>query len=178
VQAAPIFSEVEFLKPPPQARGEVMPGPEKGLSVSDLADTLATKHKLGDRDEILRRLRYFTTEQLLETIGSVHTGSGRKRLYPPSALIRAVVLLRLFQSGATVGVMKSYTTALEAFTLRAYKTKDLLKACEGLVRPTIFLVLPDQRYSRTRARLAEWDSALKTVKRNADFIIIQIARFL
>jgi hypothetical protein len=169
---------IEIHRPPSKARGEVMPGPEKGLSVSDLADALATKHKLGDRDEIMRRLRYFTTEQLLETVGSMHTGSGRKRLYPPSALIKAVVLLRLFQSGATVGVMRSYITALEAFTMKVYKTKDLVKACEGLERPTIFLVLPDQRYARTRARLAEWDAALKTVKRNADFIIIQIARFL
>jgi len=155
-----------------------MPGPEKGLSVSDLADVLATKHKLGDRDEIMRRLRYFTTEQLLETIGSMHTGSGRKRLYPPAALIKAVVLLRLFQSGATVGVMKSYIAALDAFTMKVYKTNDLMKACERLERPTIFLVLPDQRYSRTTARLASWDIALKNVRRNADFIVIQIARFL
>lgn len=155
-----------------------MPGPENGLSVSDLADALATKHKLGDRDEIMRRLRYFTSESLLETVGSVHTGSGRKRLYPASALIKSVVLLRLFQSGATVGVMKAYMTALEGFTMKKYKTKDLLTACGGVKRPTIFLVLPDQRYSRTRARLAEWDSALATVKPNVDFTIIQIARFL
>jgi hypothetical protein len=155
-----------------------MPGPEEELSVSDLADALATKHKLGGRDEIMRRLRYFTTEQLLETVGSMHTGSGRKRLYPPSALIKAVVLLRLFQSGATVGVMKSYIAALEAFTLKVHKTKDLVKACERLQRPTIFLVLPDQRYSRTTARLASWDIALKNVRPNADFIAIQIERFL
>jgi hypothetical protein len=155
-----------------------MPGPEKGLSVSDLADALATKHKLGDRDEIMRRVRYFTTEQLLETIGSMHTGSGRKRLYPPSALIKAVVLLRLFQTGATVGMMKSYMKALEAFAMKVYQTKDLLKACEKLVRPTIFIVLPDQRYSHTTVRLSSFDAALKHVKPNADFIVIQIARFL
>ena len=168
----------EFRRQLAKVRREVMPGPESDLSVSDLADALATKHKLGDRDEIMRRLRYFTSESLLETVGSVHTGSGRKRLYPPSALIKSVVLLRLFQSGATVGVMKAYMTALESFTMKVYKTKDLLKACGDLKRPTIFLVLPDQRYSRTRARLAEWDSALATVKPNVDFTIIQIARFL
>ena len=155
-----------------------MPGPEKGLSVSDMADALATKHKLGDRDEIMRRLRYFTTEQLLETIGSMHTGSGRKRLYPPSALIKAVVLLRLFQTGATVGMMKSYMDTLEAFAMKVYKTKDLVKACEGLDRPTVFVVLPDQRYSRTTVRLSGFDAALKRVRANADFMVIQIARFL
>jgi len=151
---------------------------EKGLAVSDLADALAITHKLGDRDEIMRRLRYFTSEGLLETVGSVHTGSGRKRFYPPSALIKSVVLLRLFQSGATVGVVKSYMSALQRFTMKVYKTKDLVKACSGLDRPTIFLVLPDQRYSRTTARLAGWDDALKKVKQDADFIVIQIARFL
>jgi len=160
------------------ACGTVMPDTEKGLGVSDLADALSIKHKLGHRDEIMRRLRYFTSESLLETIGSVHTGSGRKRLYPPSALIKAVILLRLFQSGATVGVMKNYMSALEKFTKKVYKTSDLLKACDGLERPTVFLVLPDQRYSHTTARLAGWDAALKSVKENADFTVIQIARFL
>jgi hypothetical protein len=150
----------------------------EGLAVSDLADALAITHKLGDRDEVMRRLRYFTSEGLLETIGSVHTGSGRKRLYSPSALIKAVVLLRLFQSGATVGVMKLYMSALEGFTMNTYKTRDLVKACGGLNRPTIFLVLPDQRYSRTTARLEGWDAALKHVHKDADFMVIQIARFL
>ena len=155
-----------------------MTAPREGLAVSDLADVLAMRHRLGERDEIMRRLRYFTSEGLLETVGSPHTGSGRKRLYPPSALLKAVVLLRLFQSGATVGVMKSYITALERFTVKVYKTRDLLKACKVLQRPTIFLVLPDQRYSRTSARLVEFEKSLKTVKRNADFMVIQIARFV
>ena len=151
---------------------------EKDLAVSGLADALAITHKLGDRDEVMRRLRYFTSEGLLETVGSVHTGSGRKRFYSPSALIKGVVLLRLFQSGATVGVMKSYMSALERFTMKTYETRDLVKACSGLDRPAIFLVLPDHRYSRTTARLEGWDDALKHVKENVDFILIQIARFL
>lgn len=155
-----------------------MPVSENNHSVSDLAETLALRHKLGNRDEIMRQLRYFTSEGLLETVGSLHTGSGRKRLYPPTALMKAAVLLRLFQSGATVGVMKSYMTALEKFIAKAYKTRDLLKVCKGLERPTIFLALPDQRYSRTTARLAAWGTALQTVKPTADFIIIQVARFL
>lgn len=150
----------------------------EGLAVSDLANVLAITHKLGEREEIMRRLRYFTSEGLLETVGSVHTGSGRKRLYPPSAVMKSVLLLRLFQSGATVGVMKSYASALENFTMKVYKTKDLSKACQGLGRPAIFLILPDQRYSRTKARLAEWDTSLRRVNRNIDFIVIQIARFL
>jgi hypothetical protein len=156
----------------------VMPVLENDLGVSDLADLLATKHKLGDRDEIMRRLRYFTSESLLETVGSVHTGSGRKRSYPPSAVIKSAILLRLFQSGATVGVMKEYMMALEKFTMEKYNTRDLLTACRVLKRPTVFLVLPDQRYSRTHARLAEWDKALKGVYTNVDFVIIQVARFL
>lgn len=156
-----------------------MAASEDGASVSDLADALAYQHLLGDRDEIMRRLRYFTGKSLLETVGSLHTGSGRKRVYPPSALIKAVVLLRLFQSGTTVGVMKAYIIALERFTMKAYKTRDLLKVCKRMKRPTIFIVLPDQRYSRTRARLFEWECAnLKTVKSNVDFTVIQMARFL
>ena len=74
--------------------------------------------------------------------------------------------------------MKEYVAALESFTMEMYKTKDLLRACKRLNRPTIFLVLPDQRYSRTTARLEEWDSGLNDAKKNVDFIVIQIARFL
>jgi hypothetical protein len=156
-----------------------MPEVEKHLAVSEIAEILAKQHKLGEYDEVLRRLRYFTSEGLLETVGSLHTGSGRRRLYPPSAMITAVVLLRLFQSGATVGLMKDYMTALQKFTLKSYKTKNLLEACQGLKKPTIFLILPDRRYKiGVAGRLLDWEKALASVRPNIDFTVIQIERFL
>ena len=82
----------------------------------------------------------------METVGAIHTGSGRSRLYSQSAMIKAVVLLRLFQMGATVGLMKEYMATLEKFTMRVFNTKDLLVACRRLQKPTIFLILPDLRY--------------------------------
>jgi hypothetical protein len=156
-----------------------LPEAESNLAVSDLAEILATQHKLGEKGEIMRQLRYFTAEGLLETVGSLHTGSGRKRVYSASAVIRAVVLLRLFQSGATVGLMKDYMAALEKFTSRRYKTKDLQVACRGLIRPTIFLILPDRRYKiGVAGRLLAWKKGVAEVPLDIDFIAIQIARFL
>jgi hypothetical protein len=155
-----------------------MSAPQEALGVSDLARVLANRHRLGNREEILRQLRYFTADELLETVGSVHTGSGRKRLYPPSALIKAVLLLRLFQSGASVGLMKKYMKALEAFIRRVYKTKDLSVACSRLLNPVVYLELPDGRHGLTRVRLAERDAMLDAVKPNVDFMVIQVGRFL
>lgn len=155
-----------------------MPTQEEDLSVSDLARVLSIKFRLGGQSELMRQLRYFTMEGLLETVGSVHTGSGRKRLYPPSILIKAVVLLRLSQSGAKVGIMKRHIKALEAFIRHAYGTRDLSDACSGLKHPAVYFELPDQRHGLVRARLVERDGLLATVKPNVDFIVIQLARYL
>jgi hypothetical protein len=150
---------------------------ERDVAVSDLAEVLATKHMLGEKDEIMRQLRYFTSEGLLKTVGAIHTGSGRRRLYAQSALIKAVVLLRLFQSGATVGLIKDYIAALEDFTLDKYKTTNLLDACKHLKRPTIYLVIPDKRY-KMAAGLFEKGAAATKVNSNVDYITIQMGRFL
>lgn len=149
--------------------------------MSDLAEKLASEHKLGDKDVIQRRLRYFTSEGLLETVSAIHTGSGRSRLYSQSAMLKAVVLLRLFQMGATVGLMKEYIESLQEFTQRVFNTNDLLVACRKLIKPTIFLILPDLRYKIDAAgRLIEWNYAVSSITEheNIDFIAIQIHRFL
>ena len=156
-----------------------MPVVKRTYAVSDLAEILSTLHKLGDKDLIRRRLRYFTSERLLDTVGAVHTGSGRSRLYSQSAMLKAVVLLRLFQMGATVGLMKEYMEALEEFISRVFNTKDLLVACRRLPKPTIFLILPDLRYKIGMAgRLIDWDEAVASLPENIDYITIQIYRFL
>jgi hypothetical protein len=156
----------------------ISPEVKRSFSVSDLAQILAMQHKLGKKDELMRQLRYFTSEGLLETIGEIHTGSGRKRHYSQDTLIKAVVLSRLFQSGATVGLMKAYMNALEEFVQRRYKTKSLLIACRTLERPTIYLALADERYKIAEVGLFGWEEAVKTFKPDVDFIAIQIARFL
>jgi hypothetical protein len=56
----------QFTEPRPWMR-KTMPEIEKQLAVSDIAEILANRHKLGDYEEVLRRLRYFTAEGLLET---------------------------------------------------------------------------------------------------------------
>ena len=127
----------------------------------------------------MRRLRYFTSEGLLVTVGSMHTGSGKKRLYPESALITAVILLRLDEIGATVGKMMDYMSALHKYVQRHYETNDLLDVCRELERPTIVLRVPDRRDNRGVAgRLLGWDDALRSLRPNNDFIVIQVERFL
>jgi hypothetical protein len=161
-----------------KALERLSPEVKKPFSVSDLAEILANQHKLGKKDELMRQLRYFTSEGLLETVGAIHTGSGRKRHYSQDTLIKAVVLSRLFQSGATIGLMKAYISALEDFIQQEYKTKNLLVACRMLERPTIYLALPDERYKIAKASLFDWKDAVEIFTPNVDFIAIQIDRFL
>jgi hypothetical protein len=75
--------------------------------------------------------------------------------------------------------MKEYMTALHSFAQRRYKTKNLLDACKGLKRPTIFLIIPDRLYKiGVAGRLLNWETALKSIKPNIDVVVIQIERFL
>lgn len=151
---------------------------DKTFSVSDLAEIMASKHRLGKKDELTRQLRYFTTEGLLETVSTIHTGSGRKRLYSKESFVRGAILSRLFESGATVGLIKSYMAALDEFNRRKYQTTNLLVACSELQKPTVYLVIPDQRYKIGTVGLFSWTEAVKKFSPNVDFIAIQIGRFL
>jgi hypothetical protein len=149
------------------------------LALSDIAENLATRHRLGEYEEVLRRLRYFSAEGLLETVGPTHTGSGKKRLYPQSALIISAILLRLFETCATAGRMKEYMRALHKFVRREYQNKNLLEACLQLKRPTIIITVPDHSHAMSNSgQLLEWPAALDSIKPNTDVVVIQIYRFL
>lgn len=150
------------------------------LALSELTDRLVRRYKLGDEGEVMRRLRYFTTEGLLETVGSINTGSGKKRLYPASALIAARILLRLDEIGATVGKMRDYLTALRVSVEKQYETKDLDAVCSELERPTVVFSVPSRRYRiGLSGRLLDWDDALDSIPRQSDaFIVIRLNRSL
>ena len=60
-----------------------------------------------DRDALIARIRHWTREGLLETVGDLHPGTGRPKGYPWSAVYDAAVLNALADHGVQVGSMYS-----------------------------------------------------------------------
>ena len=127
---------------------------------------------------IFRLVRHLTAQGLLDTVGAVNTGSGRSRLYSAAALINAAVLLRVHRLGGTVGLMREVVSALKQSLKNDYKTTDIITACEGMERPTLFIFVPDDRHTKIFVRLKDWSTAAGTLNEYWDVLVIQLGRFL
>ena len=90
---------------------------------------------LGKREEIMRVVRHYTAEGLLETVGAVNTGTGKKRTYPEEALLKAVILLRLNQLGVPIGVIRHLVRGLTKATDRKLSASLLEAVRHRLKRP-------------------------------------------
>jgi hypothetical protein len=155
-----------------------MPRSKEQLTAAGIARVLSEIHGLGDKAMIFRLVRHLTAQSLLDTVGAVNTGSGRSRLYSAAALVNAAVLLRLHRLGGTVGQMREVVSALKQSLRNDYKTTDIVAACEGMERPTLFIFVPDDRHAKISARLKEWTTAVDTLLEHRDVLVIQLGRFL
>ncbi len=127
---------------------------------------------------IFRLVRHLTAQGLLDTVGAVNTGSGRSRLYSAAALVNAAVLLRLHRLGGTVGQMREVVSALKLSLENDYNTTDIVTACEGMERPTLFIFVPDDRHTKISVRLKDWSDAKETLLEHRDVLVIQLGRLL
>jgi hypothetical protein len=151
---------------------------EELLTAAVIAQILSDQFNIGDTKQNFRLVRHLSAQGLLETVSLLNTGSGRRRLYARSSLVYAAVLLRLHELGATVGLMKELMSALRLRLNEHYNTTDILKACERLKRPTLFIIVPDKKHAiRDAVRLVAWNTAIKTIKPDMDVLMIQIDRF-
>ena len=155
-----------------------MPTSEDQLTAKGIARVLSETHGLGDEAMIFRLVRHLTAQRLLDTVGAVNTGSGRSRHYNAAALVDAAVLLRLHRLGGTVGQMREVVSALKRSLRNDFKTTNIVAACEGMERPTLFIFVPDDRHTRFIARLKEWSTAAATLLDHRDVLVIQLNRFL
>ena len=128
---------------------------------------------------IFRLVRHLTAQGLLDTVGAVNTGSGRRRLYSAGARVNAAVLLRLHRLGGTVGLMREAINALKQGLKKDYHTTDIIAACEGMERPTLFIFVPNEKgYGKMSVRLKDWSTAAETLNPDKDVFVIQLGRFL
>lgn len=148
------------------------------LTAAGLARRLSDNFGFGDGIAVLRLVRHLTAQGLLTTAGAVHTGSGRWRLYEPASVVHAAILLKLQRLGATVGVMHEVTGSLKSWLRKDHKTSNIIDACAGMKRPTLFIVVPTDRNREASARLRDWNAGLDEIGSNTDFYVIQIGRFL
>ena len=93
--------------------------------------------------EIIRMIRHYTGEALLMPIGAVNTGTGKKRLYPSDAPLRAAVLLQLNRFGIPIGILKRVFRLFDRYLQKEFNTIDLVEASKKLTKPCIFVSLPE-----------------------------------
>ncbi|MBD2747787.1 hypothetical protein IC232_13870 [Microvirga sp. BT688] len=97
---------------------------------------------LGRDADTIRIVRHFTEEGLLQTIGAVNTGKGKKRLYARESLLKAIILLQLNHLGLPIGSIKRLVRGLGETTAAELQT-DLVGAVTHTLRhPCLVLPIP------------------------------------
>jgi len=147
------------------------------LTATAIARKFSEEHDLGEIQTVFRAVRHFTNQGLLETVGAVNIGTGRKRLYAPSALILAAILMRLHAMRVTVGFMNDTMRALKRELRDAYGTADIIEACERLKRPIILIFIPRGQNPGIAVRLRDYEEEF-SVRGARDATIIEIGPYL
>ena len=150
---------------------------DERLTATRIARILSEQHGIGEAHALFRTIRHITNQGLVDTVGAVNTGSGRSRLYTPSALIYVAILLKLHRSGITAGFMRETVKALNLHLKDDHKTRDIIRAAEGMEQVTIFIIIPDGPEGAVSVHLRPWASVSK-LSSQRDGIVIHIGRFL
>lgn len=134
-------------------------------TVAGLAKSIASPKQ--SEVEIIRMLRHYSGEALLMPTGDVNTGTGRARLYPNDAPLRAAILLRLNQFGVPIGVLKRAFKNFDLYLSAEFSTTDLVAASKSLTAPCLFVMAPEdgaskpQRYVHLR-EISDFEKLAKT----------------
>ena len=142
-----------------------------------IAEALVTRLGLAAKVDVARMIRHYTNGGLLKTVGAVHTGTGRKRVYSEDAVLQAGVLLRLNRLGVPVGVMKEMLTQLRRNLSVNHGNQTLLQVCQTMDDPCLFLVIPDDKGRSLQTKVLErkkFDGAPSDI----DAVVISLAKFL
>ena len=111
------------------------------FTTSALAKRLVTAG-LGTNADATRIIQHYTSEGLLVPEGQVHTGTGKRRMYPASAFLKAAILFRLNRIGVPAGRIKELVEGLDQHT-REHHGAELEEACRSLADPCLLLGIPD-----------------------------------
>jgi DNA-binding transcriptional MerR regulator len=142
-----------------------------------IAEALAARLGLKAKVDTARMIRHYTSSGLLKTVGAVHTGTGRKRVYSEDAVLQAGVLLRLNRLGVPVGVVKEMLAQLRRNLAVRHGNKTLLEVSRAMEDPCLFLVIPDENGSGLQTKILErkkFDEAPAGI----DAVVISLAKFL
>jgi hypothetical protein len=149
------------------------------LTAAGLARCLSDDLGFGDEIAVFRLVRHLTAQGLLETVGAVNTGSGRRRLYERASLSHAAILLKLQRLGAPVGVMREVIGALKRGLRKDRGTSNIINACKGMEQPTLFILVPtDRKHGKVSVHLRDGNDGFEKIYPDSDFFVIRIGRFL
>lgn len=164
-------------RPPPQSSG-----PETQFTTRGLAMRLVELDAAETSEEVFRVIKHYSNHGILNTVGAVHTGTGKSRVYPENAVAEAAILLRLNKLGLPVGVMQELFRSLRTHLAQHFAGQTLTQAARTLDKPCVFFVLPDdkERSLADSARLYPLEKLEKVdeLPPDYDLLMIQLARFL
>jgi DNA-binding transcriptional MerR regulator len=72
------------------------------MTVSEIAEQTGHGASKASNKSFIERLHYWTRERLLLPIGKRHPGTGRRRVYPDTALQEALILNAMMEAGVSV----------------------------------------------------------------------------
>lgn len=86
---------------------------ETGYSISEIAAAICRAAGIDDATPLLRMIRYWANEGILQPLGPMHTGRGRDRLFLRQEILRAAILFEMSKWNLTAGTMKILMTEID-----------------------------------------------------------------
>ena len=146
-------------------------------TATEMAQKLAVNFDARATD-VFRALRHYTNVGLLQTYGEANPGTGNKRLYSGSALIRAAILLRFNTLHMSVTGIKKLMAAFDQYLKSADKHRNLLSVCDKFKTPCAVFATEDgpQRKKGLASGIYEADVSFRLFL--SDLIVINLAPYL
>jgi hypothetical protein len=99
------------------------------MSLRELSQRLASRPD--EVDLVARRIRHWTNEKLIETVGDRHSGKGRHRQYSLAGIVTAALLWELSKYNLPVGVLEKILPAIEWIDDHYFEEMELALADSG-----------------------------------------------
>jgi DNA-binding transcriptional MerR regulator len=77
------------------------------MTVSEIAERTGHGASKTSNKSFIERLHYWTRERLLLPLGKRHPGTGRRRLYPDTAVQEALILNAMMEAGVSVEAQRA-----------------------------------------------------------------------
>ena len=111
---------------------------QREMTSRQMADALAPSPSQEDRAKAMRRIQFWTSEELIDPVSMRHSGRGSVRRYSPASLLEAAVLRELAERNISVEQMRHALAAIR-FSRADREPDPFLIALGGSRRVLVFV---------------------------------------